>query len=143
MTDRLLSAQQLTVISALSSGATLTAAAEEAGVHRNTINNWRRNVAVFRNALADAQYDRALYYREKIEELFAVALETLQDILTDAKASASTKLKAALTILQTATIPPAPRQSTPEQIAPVAQSAHNPAQTEPGTSSVKSTQHAT
>jgi len=42
-----LSHQQLAVICALSGGATAIAAAEQAGVHRNTINNWRRNSPPF------------------------------------------------------------------------------------------------
>ena len=54
MFDYGLSTQQLAVICALSSGATMTAAAEEAGVHRNTITNWLRNLFPFQQALAGA-----------------------------------------------------------------------------------------
>ena len=69
MTDSVLSAQQLAVISALSTGATMTDAADQACVHRNTIANWRRNFLPFQYALAHAQYDRALLFREKAEAL--------------------------------------------------------------------------
>jgi transposase-like protein len=110
MTDLVLSSQQLTVISALSSGATMTDAAEEAGVHRNTIANWRRNFLPFEHALAHAQYDRALLFREKAEALADLAIQTIQAILVDPKASAGVRLKAALAILQTASTPPEPKK---------------------------------
>jgi transposase-like protein len=109
MSDTLLSSQQLAVISALSSGATLTAAAEEAGVHRNTINYWRRNLINFQNALAHAQYDRALYYRDRIEAEADLAIQSLHNLLADPKTPASVRLKAALTVIQTASTPPLPK----------------------------------
>ena len=59
MSDSLISSQQLQVIMALSEGMSATAASAQAGVHRNTIANWRRNSLPFRESLADAQYDRA------------------------------------------------------------------------------------
>jgi hypothetical protein len=73
MLDLALTPEQIAVISALSSGASMTEAAEEAGVHRNKIANWRRNQLPFQHALAEAQYDRALYYREQAEALIPQA----------------------------------------------------------------------
>jgi transposase-like protein len=102
------SAQQLAVICALSSGATIADAAQQAGVHRNTLHNWRRNSLPFQHALAHAQYDRALYFREKVEDLVELALQSLQELLTDPKTPASVRLKAALAIIATASTPPAP-----------------------------------
>jgi hypothetical protein len=112
MTDSGLSDQQLAVICALSSGATSTDAAAQAGVHRNTIANWRRNRLPFQYALANAQYDRALFFREKIEEQAGRAVETIQQILTDPKAPASVRLRAALAVMQTITTPPEPKKRT-------------------------------
>jgi len=146
-----LSSQQLEVIYALSNGVALTAAAEQAGVHRNTIHNWRRNHLPFQQALADAQYGRALHFREKIEAQVDLAVKTLHDLLTDPKTPASTRLKAALAVIHLAATPPAPKQQVivhvekvaidksqpePEPPAPQARSAaqpepsfvHNPAQ---------------
>ncbi|HEY3838969.1 MAG TPA: hypothetical protein VGL72_20490 [Bryobacteraceae bacterium] len=123
MSDHHLSAPQLTVISALSTGATLTAAAHEAGVHRNTINNWRRTSTPFQHALVEAQYDRALYYREKIEAEIDLAIQTLHALLTDPKTPASVRLKAALTIIQTAATPPQP---SPQIAAPRYKNAQDP-----------------
>jgi hypothetical protein len=110
MNDFVLSTQQLAVICALSSGATMTDAAEQAGVHRNTIANWRRNTLPFQYALAHAQYDRALLFREKSEALADLAIGAIQAILTDPKAPASVRLKAALAILQTVSTPPEPKR---------------------------------
>ena len=105
-----ITAQQLAVICALSGGASLTAAAAEAGVHRNTVHNWRRNSHYFQQALSEAQYDRALHFREKAEALADLALKTIQDLLTDPKTPASVRLRAALAIIQTAVTPPEPKK---------------------------------
>jgi transposase-like protein len=136
MSDYGLSPQQLAVICALSTGATMTAAAEQAGVHRNTINNWRRNLLYFQHALADAQYDRACHFREKTEDLLDLAIETIRNILNDPKAPPSVRLKAALAIVATATTPPPPKKQIEldiEKIAvestpPVHPPVHNDAQ---------------
>lgn len=123
MSDYALSPQQLAVICALSTGATVAAAAaEQAGIHRNTISNWRRNQLPFQHALAHAQYDRALYFREKLEDLVDLAIQSLQQILTDPNAPPSVRLKAALAIIATASAAPAPL---------LPQSVHNHAQTKP------------
>src|SRR4051812_48175139 len=94
------SSQQLEVICALSNGVDMTAAAELAGVHRNTIHNWRRSHLPFQQALADARYDRALYFREKMEAEADHAVKTLHDLLVDPKTPAATRLKAALAVVQ-------------------------------------------
>jgi hypothetical protein len=101
-----LPAQQERVIASISNGASLTAAASQAGVHRNTVNCWRRTNHSFREALALAGYDRAMLHREHAESLASIALDTIREILTDPKASPSVRLKAALAILQTAATPP-------------------------------------
>src|SRR5579863_5169234 len=120
MSDYGLSPQQLQVICALSSGATMTAAADQAGIHRNTVSNWRRNLLPFQEALAHAQYDRALLVREKIEDLVALAVETLQQILLDPNAPASVRLKAALAVIAAASTPPEPKKQIALEIRKVA-----------------------
>jgi transposase-like protein len=116
MFDAALSPQERIVINALSEGVSMTDAAAQAGVHRNTIANWRRNSLLFREALADAQYDRALLFRDKAEARVDRALETLDAVLNDPKASASVRLKAALFIIEKATTPPPPRKYVPFNI---------------------------
>jgi len=54
----------------------MTDAAEQAGIHRNTINVWRRNSRPFSTPWR-AQYDRALLYRERAEVLADRAVETI------------------------------------------------------------------
>jgi hypothetical protein len=109
MTDSGLSDQQIQVINALSNGVTVTDAAAQAGIHRNTINNWRRNEVAFQFALADAQYDRALFHRERAESLVDQAYAALEALLADPKTPASVRLKAALYVLDKASTPPPPK----------------------------------
>ena len=116
MTDYGLSDQQLLVIDALSNGATATEAAAEAGVHRNTINNWRRNHLAFQNAFAHAQYERALLHRERAESLADKAYASLDALLADPSTPASVRLKAALYILEKASTPPAPKSQVQLEI---------------------------
>lgn len=129
MLDQILTPEQLTVISALSTGVSATQAAEAAGVHRNTIANWRRNQLPFQHALAEAQYDRALYYREQAEALVPQAFEAINQILADPKTPASVRLKAALALIQLATTPPPPKKQIELILeTPATQNLHNPAQ---------------
>ena len=93
-------------IAAISNGASLTAAAALVGVHRNTVNYWRRSNEFFRAALLHAQYDRALLHREHAEALADTALTTVREILTNKDAAPSVRLRAALAILETASTPP-------------------------------------
>jgi hypothetical protein len=102
MNEPQLTTQMSRVIDALSSGANLTDAAAQAGVHRNTIANWRSNSPAFRQALAQAQSDRELLYRERAEALADLAFDSLREILKDPKASPSVRLKAAMFIIQMA-----------------------------------------
>ena len=69
MNDSHLSNQMPQVIDALSSGANLTEAAALTAVHRNTVAYWRRNSPQFQHALAHTQYDRALMFRERAEDM--------------------------------------------------------------------------
>jgi len=105
--------QQTIVLDALASGASVTDAAEQAGVHRNTIANWSRENVAFRIGLTNAQYDRALFLREKAEEMTDLAFQTLKVIMSDDKASPSVRLRAALAVVKlvTSQMPPPKRVS--------------------------------
>ena len=94
------------VLALLSAGATLSAAAQSAGVHRNTILNWRHSLPGFRDALSRAHYAKALYWRDQAEQLASAALDAIRATLTDASVPASVRLKAAQSILALATTPP-------------------------------------
>jgi hypothetical protein len=116
MSDSTVSQQQLQVITALSEGMNSTGAAAQAGVHRNTIAYWRRNSLPFREALAHAQYDRALLFREKAEEMVDLACQTLRNLMDDPKTSASVRLKAAIFIIGMAATPPPRKEHVPFDI---------------------------
>ena len=94
MTDSVLSQPQVQVICALSKGVNTTDAAAQAGVDRQTIAQWRRNSLPFREALAHAQYDRAMFFREKAKDLAGLAYQTLRDLYNDPKTAPSIRLRA-------------------------------------------------
>jgi hypothetical protein len=122
--------QQERVIAAISNGASVTEAAKQAGVHRNTVHYWRRSSPPFCAALAHAQYDRALLNRERAAALAFDAFEAIRQILKDSRTAPSVRLRAALAIMTVATTPPpAPPTSlfdphpTPEKLHKTAQAA--------------------
>jgi transposase-like protein len=111
-----LSPVQAQIIVALAQGRTITAAAREAGIHRNTIHNWFRDPE-FKAAADEAQQDYVETLNDGLRELAARALETLRELLDDPKTPPSIRLKAALFILQR---PQFPNQDwhLPERIKP-------------------------
>ena len=92
----------------LQAGATVTAAAKAAGVHRSTIYEWRHEHPAFSCALYYAKRDAAHAAADDIRELATLAIDTIRQILTSDKASASVKLKAAQYVLQN--VAEAPKQ---------------------------------
>jgi len=102
----ILNPPQLQVIDALSNGASLTDAAAQAGIHRNTIANWRLNSPDFREALAIARHDRAVLYRDRAVDLADLAFEAIRTVLTDPKSSPSIRLRAAIFIIDKVSTPP-------------------------------------
>jgi transposase-like protein len=108
-----LTPQQIQVADALSNGASLTGAAAEAGIHRNTIANWRRESRGFRDALAHAHYFRATLYRDRAIELADLAFEALRKVLTNPESSPSALLRAATFIIGKVATPPPPEKEKP------------------------------
>ncbi|MFN7997642.1 MAG: SEC-C metal-binding domain-containing protein [Bryobacteraceae bacterium] len=108
--DRILNAQQHQVLNLIAAGSTATAAANAAGVHRNTVGKWLR-IPAFRQALDDAHAAQALYWREQAELLAASALDALKSLLQDPGTRDSVRLKAALAVLDRASASlPAPAE---------------------------------
>jgi hypothetical protein len=93
-----LTAAQEHVLAHIANGATQTAAASSAGVHRNTVHNWLGSQA-FRQALAQAKYLNACFWHDQAESLAASAFETIRALLADPATPAGVRLKAALAIL--------------------------------------------
>jgi len=111
-----LTAQQLQVVDALSNGAALTDAAAQAGIHRNTISNWR-NSPDFREALAIAHHERAVLYRDRAVDLADLAFEAIRAVLTDPNSSPSTRLRAAIFIIDKVSTPPKFEKEKPASMA--------------------------
>jgi transposase-like protein len=90
---------QAEVASALASGATISAAASQAGVHRSTLHNWLKQQA-FKDALDQARNYYAESVRDQLAELSALALDTIRQILSNPEAPASVRLRAAMAVLE-------------------------------------------
>jgi preprotein translocase subunit SecA len=110
-----LTQQQFEVIDALSNGATFTDAAAKAGIHRNTLANWRASDD-FCEALASAHFDRAALYCDRAVELADLAFEALRKVLTDPKSSPSVLLRAATLIIGKITTPPKLEKEKPANL---------------------------
>src|ERR1019366_8183289 len=82
-------------IAAITGGATMKAAAAAAKIHRNTISYWRQTSLAFREALSQAQYDKAIFIREEAETQVAEAFPPIHPILTNPDAPNPARLNAA------------------------------------------------
>jgi transposase-like protein len=122
-----LSPVQQQVLTLLASGSTISAAAAESGIHRNTVANWRRSSEIFRDTLASMQYEQTMHWRDQIEAIAGAALAALQALIADPTTPASVRLRAVLAVLNKITaLPPTPpsEQNLPGK----STSPHNPAQ---------------
>jgi hypothetical protein len=128
--DNRITPVQETVIAAITGGATMTAAAEAASIHRNTISYWRRTSLAFSEALSHAQYDKAIFVREEAETHVADAFAAIRAILTKPNASDTARLNAAKFIIEKASTPPPPKPQVIYQIQSCAfpKFVHSPAQ---------------
>lgn len=97
-----LSPKQLAAIRALAKGATVSAAAAAAGVHRSTIHDWSRNDIRFRAAIVESRHQHAQQITDRIRDLSDSALDTVAAILAAPKAAPATRLRAALAIIRSA-----------------------------------------
>ena len=98
---------QQNVIAAITGGSTMKAAAQAAGIHRDTITYSRRTSAAFCEALSHAQYDKAILLHEEAESQVADAFAAIHTILTKPDASDSARLNAAKYIFIDKRIQPA------------------------------------
>ena len=74
---------QQTVLARVASGDTLQAAANAAGVHRNTVLNWRRSSPEFREAWESIHDEQTLHWRDQVLPLAPLAVDTMRGILED------------------------------------------------------------
>ena len=95
-----LTPSQIDVLKALVDGLSITKAAEIGGVHRSTVHLWTRHHPAFARALLLARQDRADCLIDELAGLHQLAIDTFREILSDPKASASVRLKAAMQIVK-------------------------------------------
>lgn len=97
-----LTGPQLQVLAYLVEGRSISWAAVEMGIHRNTIRNWRLNVPAFARELELAMREQTLVWRERCNDLAPRALDVLDNLLDNYQASPVLRLRAALAVLKTA-----------------------------------------
>lgn len=103
--DPSLTPLQHRVLALLAEGRSLTDAAAEAGVHRNTVCNWRRSVPAFTRDTEFAIREQAVVWHDRMVQLAPLAAQVLHKVLNDEAAPASLRLRAAVTVLKAAANP--------------------------------------
>ncbi len=103
--DSSLTPQQHRIITLLAAGHSITEAAAQENIHRNTIGYWRRTQPNFARELEFAIREQRLYWHEQATQLAPQALAVIQDILTNSGVSPSLRFRAAQLILKMATDP--------------------------------------
>ena len=100
-----LTAVQQQVLQALVAGQSISAAAKEVGIHRSTVHLWTQKHPDFACVLLAARHHRADCLMDELADLAGLALDTFRQILSDGKAPAATRLKAAMPTFRETTIP--------------------------------------
>lgn len=88
------------VLGSLVRGATITQAAEQAGIDRTTVYRWQKESAVFVAELNRAKSEQLRAIQEELRDLASQAVKTLRDFVSSDAVSSSVKLRTALAILQ-------------------------------------------
>jgi hypothetical protein len=116
--DPTLSPVQHQVLSLLTQGVSTSAAAEAAGVHRNTVATWRRTGPAFARELEFAARERSMFWHDQAAALAEKAIAVLNEILDDKTASPSLRLRAAFKVIAMASDPqPGPMKPFPASAA--------------------------
>jgi transposase-like protein len=94
-----LSPAQAQVALSLASGASLSHAAKSSGVGRTTVYTWLKESPAFSSAVEHAKAEYVAALRDRIRDLSAKAINTIDNLLDDPSVHASVRLKAALAVL--------------------------------------------
>ena len=114
-----LTPKQEHVLILIANGRTILAAAQEAGVTRNTFFQWRRTSPEFREYFAIAEYKRAAHWQQKLQALAELAITNLGRILTNPDELPAIRAKAALYVLDYITqLPPTQPELAADRAAP-------------------------
>jgi uncharacterized protein YchJ len=111
-----LSPVQAQVVTALAAGASISAAAKSAGVHRSTVHNWL-NDAAFSAQFDTSRHDYVESLRDQLRDLSALALDTIRQLLENPGAASSVRLRAAQFVLNRSNwVLPEPISSPKQQL---------------------------
>ena len=91
---------QIRVLQCLVAGQSVTAAAKDAGLHRSTVHLWTRTHPDFARALLALRQNRADRLVDELGDLADLAINTFRQILSDEKAPAAARLKAAMEVVK-------------------------------------------
>ena len=91
---------QIQVLQCLVASQSVTAAANEAGLHRTTVHLWTRTHPDFARALLALRQNRADRLVDELGDLADLAINTFRQILSDEKAPAAARLKAAMEVVK-------------------------------------------
>ncbi|MFN7993387.1 MAG: SEC-C domain-containing protein [Bryobacteraceae bacterium] len=91
---------QAQVVTARAQGATITAAAQAAGLHRSTVYHWIENSPDFADAIEQARTEYVATLRDDLHELSRNALATLRSLLDDPGTPRALRFRVAMAILQ-------------------------------------------
>jgi uncharacterized protein YchJ len=103
--DPTLTPQQHHIISLLAAGNSIAQAAAAENLHRNTLANWRRTIPAFARELEFALREQRLYWHEQATRLAPLAIQVIEETLTNPNASPSLRFRAAALIIKLATDP--------------------------------------
>ncbi len=95
-----LTPKQLEVLTALSLGQSVTAAADSIGIHRTTVHHWSRTIPEFRHCLEAAKQSRIDIVRDQMHELTTPSIAILRNVIEDESASPALRIRTALSILK-------------------------------------------
>ena len=103
--DSSLTPAQHKVLALLADGRSIIDAAAAAGVHRNTVRNWRRALPAFAREAEWAAREQALAWHDCMVHLAPHAAHVLHHLLHDDSTAPALRLRAALAVLKAAADP--------------------------------------
>ena len=112
-----LTPEQHHVLALLADGLSIIAAANLAGVHRNTVRNWRRTVPAFAREIEFAVREQAIVWNELALHLAPKASRILETVMNDEDLPIATRVRTVLALVKMAANPE-PRSLRVVQAAP-------------------------
>jgi len=96
---------QTKIVEAITHGATISAAAVAADVHRATFYKWLNSIYDFQEAVQEARYQRNLALDDELSDMSRTALTTVGEFIADPAIPKHLRLRAALAFLARPRVP--------------------------------------